>query len=207
MNIRPLLLVLSLLAPASSLLAQPAADPLAAETFSRVYLWREVVWQSESGRAEGWGGRGLVQLGLGRVGITLRGDVGGMPEAFSLEDPETFTSAAGYLAVHYNVLGRAGAVIGPTAIVGRAISLEGGPSPAPTAGRITAGVGVRVATAAAAGYLAVGTHEALGGACLLGTLHFPLTSRLALVADGATTTGGRAYVRLGMAVALAEGGQ
>jgi hypothetical protein len=134
-------------------------------------------------------------------------DGGGLPEAFSLEDPKTFRSAAGYLAVHYNALGHGGAVVGPTLLVGRAISLEGGPSPAPTAGRITVGAGIRVATAAAAGYLAVGTHEALGGVCLLGTLHLPLTSRLALVADGATTTDGRAYVRLGVAVALAEGGQ
>jgi len=187
--------------------AAQASDPLAAQTFSQAYLWREVLWQSESGRTEGWGGRGLLQLGLGRVGVALRADVGGLPEAFSLEDPRTFRSASGYLAVHLNMIAREGAVVGPTVLVGRAISLEDGLASAPTAGRITAGAGIRVATATAAGYLAVGTHEALGGACLLWTLHLPLTSRLAFVADGATTTGGRAYLRLGMAVSLAEGGQ
>jgi hypothetical protein len=201
--------VLAFLVSAGPAAAQPAApDPLAAQTFATTWLWREITWSTAAGRAEGWGGRMQGQLGLGRLGLTVRADVGGLPQSFALEDPATFQSLQGYLAAHYNVAGAAGAVVGPTAFVGRAISLEEGhPSSAPTEGGVTAGVGLRVGADAGAGYLAVGTHEALGGFCVLGTVHLPLTSRLAAVADGAIGAHGRTYVRVGMAVLLAQGGR
>ena len=182
------------------------ADPLAAEMFVGAYAWREVVHSTAAGRSDGWGGRFVGQLGFGRFGIAARGDVGGLPGEFSPEAPQTFQSASFYLAAHYNVLAQAPARLGLTAFAGRAVSLEGDGIVTPTVGNFTAGVGVRVAAPGAVAYIALGTHEALGGFCVLGTAHLPLTSRLAFVVDGAASGDGRAYVRLGIAVALAIGG-
>jgi hypothetical protein len=214
-------LVLALLCCAAPAAAQApqAPDPLAAETFASAYLWKEKLWSSSSDPADRWGGRVVGQVGLGRWGLALRGDVGGLPDTFNLQDPATFQALQIYVAVHRNLAGFApkdpttyGVALGVTAIAGTVLDLEGDdPTSPPLRGRFTAGAGLRMAGwdsrgNAAVGYLAVGTFEALGGLCVFGTVHLPLTSRLTFMGDAAVSRDGHAYARLAMGVTLAEGG-
>jgi len=187
----------------------PPPDPLTAETFGAAYLWRGFIWTTDQPRGDYWGARVIGQIGVGRIGITMRADVAGLPSSFDVNDPATFQSMEGYLAIHWNVVAtQAGAVIGPSVYGGKALSLEAGGGAAPTTGAFTMGAGIRVAGRiygqGAAAYLGLGTHEALGGLCVMAAAHLPITSRLFAMVDGAVTSGGRAFVRMNMGVVLAQ---
>jgi hypothetical protein len=204
LSIALLLAVLALVCPAHA----QTPDPLDAETFSGAYLWRGSLWSAGSPRTDYWGGRGLAQVGIGHIGIAGRIDLAGLPGRFDVNDAATFNSAEIYLAVHLNLgASPTGVVFGPALVLGKALALDQATTKAPTSGP-TVAAGIRVAGRlqglGAAAWLAVGTHESLGGVCVIFSAHLPMTSRLFIMPDAAFGTGGRSFARINMGVVLAQ---
>jgi hypothetical protein len=182
----------------------PAPDPLNADTFKAVFAWKGWLATTGSTREDYFGGMAVAQVGLGHLGIAVRGVVAGLPGEFSQDDPTTFRSIEGAAAVHLNTWGSKGLVLGPAMFAGKSVAFDTGGRTVTTPGPFTAAIGLRVAGYGGAAYAGLGTHESLGGVCALGSAQFPLTSHLTVIVDGAVGTSGRAFVRLAIAVEVAE---
>lgn len=177
-------------------------DPLAASTFVHSYGTRESVWiTSPAGRTDLFGARLHAQLGVGRLGVALRGAASGLPGTFDGKDTRTYHSIEGYAAVHYNFVASGPALVSAAVIVGRSMAFDT-PSTVTKPGSLTVAGGLGISAPRAYAMLGVGSHQNLRGLAVIGTVQLPLAGNVALIGDFAAASRGQAFLRAGFAVTL-----
>jgi hypothetical protein len=201
---RPGILVVLLLLTVVGLFWCPnthAQDALAAETFVRTYATRESVWTA-SGRTDLFGARLHSQLGLGHLGVGIRGAASGLPGTFDSKDTKTYHSLEAYLEAHYNLATSGTATLAAAVLGGRSTSFDTAQSVVTQPNGATVGAGLVVAAPKAYALLAFGRHQNIRGFAVLGTVQIPMAGNVSLVADFAAGGRSQSFARVGFAVGL-----